>query len=256
MSSSVSVVMAIHNGARFLRPQLASVLRQLEGDDEFIVIDDRSTDDSALLVSGCDSARVRLHANERRLGVVRSFERGLCLARRDLVFLCDQDDVWLPGKRTAVTAAFAADPGVSLVVSDAEVIDGTGARLSGSFMSDRGGFNGGVLATLWRNRFLGCAMAMRRSFLALALPIPAGVAMHDMWFGALAAALGRVAYLPTPLMQYRRHVDNATPMRSRAPAWQMLRWRARLGAAIIDRTVAVWSGRHRPPRECEWPIES
>jgi hypothetical protein len=121
--------------------------------------------------------------------------------------------------------------------------------LSGSFMADRGGFDGSAIGTVWRNHYLGCAMAVRRTFLSRALPIPAHVPMHDMWLGALGAILGRVTYLPTPYLQYRRHDGNVTPTRSRASALQMLRWRVALAGAIASRTAAVWFGLHTLPRQ-------
>jgi hypothetical protein len=84
------------------------------------------------------------------------------MARNDIIFLCDQDDVWLPGKRDAFVAAFDADPLAQVVISDAEVIDGEGRVIEKSFMALRGGFAGSLAATLWRNRYMGCAMALRR----------------------------------------------------------------------------------------------
>ena len=57
-------------------------------------------------------------------------------------------------------AEFVRDPKVSVVISDAQVIDGDGIVSSGSYFEDlRGGFAGSLPATLWRSRYLGCAMA-------------------------------------------------------------------------------------------------
>jgi hypothetical protein len=113
------------------------------------------------------------------------------------------------------------------VVSDAELIDAGGSVTAPSFMQMRGGFHGGFWSTVVKNRYLGCAMAMRRELLAVALPIPPTVPMHDMWFGALASVMGRVHYIPRPLMQYRRHGSNASPARSQG--WlRIVRWRVRL----------------------------
>ena len=109
MSGSVSVVMAVFNGSRFLRQQVDSVLAQLEGDDELLVVDDASTDDSVALLRAIGSQRIKIHCNPVNAGVRLTFQRGLQLARHDIIFLCDQDDVWLPGKRNAFVAAFAAE---------------------------------------------------------------------------------------------------------------------------------------------------
>ena len=93
--SSVSVVMAVYNGQRFLRQQVESVLAQLQPGDELIVVDDGSTDGSLAFLNGVDSPAVRILANPRNLGVAGTFERGLRLATHEYIFLCDQDDVCL-----------------------------------------------------------------------------------------------------------------------------------------------------------------
>ncbi|MEO6407249.1 MAG: glycosyltransferase family 2 protein [Burkholderiaceae bacterium] len=239
--SSVSVVMAVFNGERFLREQVESVLGQLLPGDELIAVDDASTDSSAALLKSFDPALLRVHRNPVNQGVIRSFERGLRLAAHEYIFLCDQDDRWLPGKRAAFVTAFESGPGILAVVSDAQIIDAQGAVTAPSFMATRHGFNASLSATLWRNRYLGCAMALRRPLLADALPIPRQVPMHDMWFGAMARLTGQVAYLPLPLLQYRRHGGNVTPPR-RQSVPRMLRWRFALLSALLARRLARRSG--------------
>jgi glycosyltransferase involved in cell wall biosynthesis len=246
MSPPVSVVMAVYNGRRYLVEQLESVLAQLDEADELIVVDDASADDSAALVRELNSPRIRLFVNSRNMGVIGTFERALRLARHELVFLSDQDDIWLPGKKAAFVAEFTRDPKVSLVISDADVIDENGKLLVKSFLTNvRGGFSGGVLATLWRNRYLGCAMAVRSSVLRIALPIPRRVPMHDMWLGILAAMSGRITYLPQSYLQYRRHGSNASPMGS---SWlRVISWRLSLLGPLVCRGLAVLLRTHRNP---------
>jgi hypothetical protein len=127
-------------------------------------------------------------------------------------------------------------------VSDAQLIDASGNVTEPSFMATRGGFHGGIFSTLVRNRYLGCAMALRRELLFAALPIPRGVPMHDMWLGALGSLLGRVQYIPSPLIQYRRHGGNVSP--ARRQGWsRMLRWRLALIFALVGRLTKLALGR-------------
>lgn len=236
--TAVSVVMAVYNGRRFLQRQLESILAQLQEGDELIVIDDASTDDSAKLVLAAGSPPVRLFTNTRNLGVVRSFERGLMLASRPIVLLSDQDDVWLAGKRAAYVAEFERDPALTLVVSDAQVIDAEGNILQQSYMQEvRGGFAAGALANLVRNRFLGCVMGFRRELLEVALPIPRSAPMHDMWLGMMATVSGKVRFIPDAYLQYRRHGANVSPLRSIATIERMLAWRLGLLRAVVQRRL-------------------
>lgn len=213
----VSVAMAAYNGIRYLDAQLVSIVRSMGAADELVVIDDGSTDGTWQRL--CDAAasdpRIRVYRNDANSGVRATFERALRLARHELVFLADQDDIWAPGKREAVVRAFLADPQCVLVVTDALVVDADDRVLLPSFMASRGGFAGSFLDTLYRNRYLGCAMAVRRRLLDAALPIPRLAPMHDMWLGAIAPRIGRVRYLPIPLLRYRRHASNATPLAHR-----------------------------------------
>lgn len=245
VGSTVSVVMATYNGRQFLAQQLCSVLAELTPDDEVIIVDDGSQDGTLELLDSFESPTVRIVRKLNNAGVLATFECGLLLASKDIVFLCDQDDVWLPGKRAAFVAAFDFDPRVLVVVSDAQLIDASGNVTAPSFMATRGGFRGSVGRTLMRNCYLGCAMAFRRELLFAALPIPRRVPMHDMWLGALGSIIGRVYYIPKSLMQYRRHGGNASPLQHQG--WsRMLRWRFALLMALAGRLYSLAVGRHNP----------
>jgi glycosyltransferase involved in cell wall biosynthesis len=239
--SAVSVVMAVYNGQRFLREQVESVLNELLPGDELIIVDDASRDNSLAFLRSITSPVLRVYANSSNLGVVGCFERGLQIAAHEFIFLCDQDDVWLPGKRANFVAAFEQDLSVSVVISDAQVIDAQGLIIAPSFMATKHGFKGSVFATVWRNRYLGCAMALRHSLLAIALPVPRHVPMHDMWFGVLGRVTGKVVYLPTPFLQYRRHTGNVSPSR-RQSLPRMITWRIALLTALCTRMLSQLFG--------------
>jgi hypothetical protein len=101
-------------------------------------------------------------------------------------------------------------------------------------MAGRGGFKAGFLSNLVRNRFLGCAMAVHRRVLEVALPIPSYVPQHDIWLGAIGTLTGSVRFLETPYLRYRRHDANLSPARPASPA-RMIWWRVMLLAAVAAR---------------------
>ncbi len=246
MSAAVSVVMATYNGATYLREQLDTLLADLHGQDEVVVVDDCSSDDTPQILREWSDRdrRLRLVLRDTNQGVRISFQDGLRAALNDVVFLCDQDDRWLPGKRDALLACFRADPKCLVALSDAQLIDSTGRVWAESFMARRGGFRASVLSTLIRNRYLGCTMAMHRSLIDMALPIPRMAPMHDMWFGGMAVVWGTVAYVDRPLIQYRRHDANVTPAGHQSLR-QMAVWRIQLLACLAMRTLSlVWRRRN------------
>jgi hypothetical protein len=61
---------------------------------------------------------------------------------------------------------------------------------------------------LTQNFVTGCATAMNRALVNLALPLPANIIMHDWWLALCGAACGQLAYLPKALVRYRQHAAN------------------------------------------------
>lgn len=246
MNLKVSVCMAVHNGAAFLKPQVESILVQLGAEDELVVVDDGSQDDSWGLLQNIKDPRLHAHRNERNVGVLRAFERALNLARGDILFLSDQDDVWLSGKVAKALDVFDSIPSVTMVASDAILIDEQGRTLNESFFSVRGPFSSGFVHNFIKNKYLGCTLSFRRIMLRNFLPIPQDVPMHDIWFGLLNEIYGKTYFIDEPLIAYRRHRGNASPI-VHADLIQMVLWRSRLAKNIVWR-VATRGFRTDPKR--------
>lgn len=232
----VSACMAIHDGDRYLREQIDSILSQLRHDDEIVAVDDCSRDRSLAVLDEIADPRLRVYRNEKNLGVVRTFEKALRLSTGDIIFLSDQDDLWLAGKLSAALEVFASRPEVTMVATDAAVIDENGQTLAPSFFAQRGSFAPGTLHNFVKNKYLGCTLSFRREMLPVFLPIPPDVPMHDIWFGLLNAIYGKAHFIDKPLIAYRRHGGNASPM-VHAGLAQMLIWRGRLAKNLVQRVA-------------------
>ena len=231
----ISVCMATYNGGKFIREQLESILSQLPPDAEIIIADDGSTDDTLLVVDSLNESRIRVLPAERHLGVIYNFERALRASKGEIVFLADQDDVWLPGK---VEMCLAALNEADLVMHDAfllglsDVFESAWGR--NGKLSDIRTYRSGVVANWWKNSFTGCCMAFRRKVLDKALPFPKNLPMHDQWLGVVAEKYFKVSYVDEPLVDYRQHSSNATHIeKSPAGVLQKIKWRVDLLKAII-----------------------
>ena len=230
--------MAVYNGARYLRAQVDSILSQLDSADELIAVDDASQDRSVEVLAGIGDARLRLHRNAANLGVLKTFEKALRLAAGDIIFLSDQDDLWLPGKVAAVLQVFGSRPEVTAVVTDATMIDGNGETFCRSFYAQRGRFAPGPVHNFIANKYLGCTLSFRREMLDVFLPIPADVPMHDIWFGVLNGIYGRAHFIDQPLVAYRRHGGNASPVVPLSAGWsKVVLWRYRLAKNVVCRVI-------------------
>ncbi|MEZ0609315.1 glycosyltransferase family 2 protein [Fibrella sp. WM1] len=212
----VSVCLAAYNGEKHIGRQLASIVNQLGPDDEVIVSDDASTDATHQIVASFNDSRIKFYTNTGTHGPVGNFQHALSLATGDLIFLSDQDDVWLPDKLTDTVRLLDTH---DLVVSDCTIVDEQLNTLHPSFFAMRGS-RSGFVHNLLKNSYMGCCMAFRRDILILALPIPATVYMHDWWIGLLAELNGKVYFYKKPLILYVRHGNNASPTGEGSLDWQ------------------------------------
>ena len=113
---TVSVVMPVFNGERFLREAVESILNQSFGDLEFVIVDDGSTDSTpSILESYCrQDQRVKVHRQGNQ-GIVASLNQGCLIARGDYVARMDADDVSAPQRLGRQVAFLDANPRVGLV---------------------------------------------------------------------------------------------------------------------------------------------
>lgn len=235
----VSVAMATYNGSAHVAEQLASILAQLGPDDEVVVVDDASSDDTVDILASVADPRVRVLPGAVNRGYVRAFEAALTAARGEVVLLSDQDDVWLPGRRDAMVEALR---GHQVVATNLTTLGGPDA-LQGPFGQpdwrlgprddDRRMVNLlGIVAGL--RPYYGCAMGVRRDALATVLPFPAHlVESHDLWLAMYGNLTGSITHLDRRTVARRLHDDNATPSRPRGPR-AVLVSRARLVRALLD----------------------
>lgn len=246
----ISVCMATYNGARFVREQLESILSQLPSDAEVIVADDGSTDETQKIILAVGDERIRLLPESPHLGPILNFERALKEARGEVIFLSDQDDIWVPGKVQYMLEALGFDGTTFatnaplLAVHDAIFIDGDGEPLPSisrhfqyQTMWSKRPYKPGVSHNWMKNSFTGCCMAFRKDLLKIALPFPKNLPMHDQWLGLLAERKKSVAEVPQSLILYRIHENNATQLlggKSHGFA-QRLKWRLNLLWTLLSR---------------------
>lgn len=234
----ISVCMATYNGGAWIKDQLDSILIQISPNDEVIIVDDCSQDNTYSIISSYQDDRIRLFKNDANLGVDSTFERSIALANGSVIFLSDQDDIWYPTKVEQIMQEFESRPDCTLVISDADIINGDGKKTGVLYFQQRGSFAYGVLNNLIKSKFLGCAIAFRSSMLSKVLPFPNNIPGHDMWIGLINEMYGRSHFISTPLIGYRRHGGNLSPDR-RKSILQMAIWRWHLAKSLILRIFYI-----------------
>ena len=237
----VSVCMATYNGAAFVGEQIRSILSELEPQDELVVVDDASRDDTLDVIRRIADPRIVLHPRDVNRGYVRTFEEAMQLAGGDVVMLADQDDVWIPGRRELFVRALqegaVAASNLVLLGSDAPLpspLRRVPWRLSARRSRQRLRNELRILAGI--APYFGCAMAMRRDVVDRVLPFPGFLTeSHDLWLATFGNAHGLLVHIEQPTIRRRLHADNTSPSRPRGPAavlrarWMLLRaWREAL----------------------------
>jgi GT2 family glycosyltransferase len=212
----ISACMAAYNGEAYVEAQLRSILLQLKATDEVIIVDDVSKDQTVARISEFADPRIRLLRHQKNLGVVATFEDALRSATGDILFLCDDDDLWAPSKARCFVELFRQRPDVEIVTSRVRMIDQNDCPLPDSRINREGRFLPGFWRNLYKNHYQGSAMAIRASLLGRVLPFPARKAfLHDAWIGTRNDLLGgKAAFIDEDLLFYRRHLNNASRTKS------------------------------------------
>jgi glycosyltransferase involved in cell wall biosynthesis len=214
-----SVALCVFNGEEHLPAQVESLFNQQRLPDEIVAVDDASNDGSFARLqelAGRSPVPMRVLRNPSNLGYVRNFERAVSSTVGDVVYLCDQDDFWMPQKIAATLAIFEGDDAVMLVHSDAALVDADLRPLNESLFAAlglsraerRAGDEWRIFQLLLkRNIITGATMAVRRTVVSRALPFPAEW-VHDEWLALFAALSGKVVRIDAPLIRYRQHARN------------------------------------------------
>jgi len=252
----VSVAMGTYNGAAYVAEQLQSIAAQDRLPDELVVCDDASTDDTAAMVRDFAARapfEVRLEVNGQNLGSTLNFGRAVGLCRGKIVFLADQDDVWMPQKVRRLCEVLSEDAGLGFAFSDAQLVDGhlrpLGCRLWQALPfppAEQARFNAGAGFDLLvrRNLVTGMTMAFRAEYRDVVLPIPSGW-VHDGWIALLLAALARGRAVAEPLGLYRQHAGQQIGARPES-LLDKYRRRKRQGPALYQATAENYAQALKP----------
>lgn len=211
---NISVCMATYNGARFFCEQLDSILSQISDNDEIVIVDDCSEDDTVDLIRAYDDKRIRLFCNSENLGVNKTFEKAISLACGEYIFLSDQDDIWHAGRliimRDALDKANAL-----LVTTRFSCIDENGNKnimiQPILYSSDSTKYIKNVFS-IFMNRcdYYGCAMAFKAKLKRIILPFPLYIESHDLWIALAANIFHANLHLEYLSLFHRIHDSNTS----------------------------------------------
>ena len=217
---SVSVVIGAYHGEKYIGDLLKSLFRQTRLPDEILIGDD-SEDDATFLaveaVRGGYSGLLRYIRNQPRLGVTRNFVNLVREASGDLIFFCDQDDVWLSSKIETLAGVLESRAEIQVAACSSLLVDEDLNSLHESLLnnvqellaehcSEKVPF---PYILLQKISFVGHNLVMKRSFREQFLKIPSDYCFyHDLWLAQIAAFCDVLCCVNEDLTYYRIHPGN------------------------------------------------
>lgn len=206
----LSIVMTAYNGEQYIGEQMESIRLQSRAPEEVLIIDDCSTDRTVEIVSQYIGEHGlgktwRLERNPENKGWRRNFFEGFSRVSGDLVFPCDQDDIWKENKLAVMEELMSSRPEINVLTSNCEAFFEDGktdirpepenGQLIRQKTSDR----------IFDTRYPGCTYCVRGTFLRKALPYWREGFPHDAFLWRLAMFSDSLFSINRALIRWRRH---------------------------------------------------
>lgn len=209
---TVSIVVNLYNGERYIAECLQSVL-DLEGGYplQIIVVDDASTDASEGVVRGFDDPRIEYLRLPTNQGAAAAITQAFQHVRGTYVGRIDYDDRYRQQFLTESVAALERAPQAAFVCGRAEMIDPAGVPTGVVGPSDYGEEAGAQdrFATLLRDHFVTAPTILGRTANWMrAMPVPQGMNFCDWYMNLTMAETAQVAVIDAVTADYRIHPAN------------------------------------------------
>lgn len=207
----VSVIVPIHNGAKWLAQTLDSIFTQTHQQFEIILIDDASTDNLVEVLTPYRDDRLQVVRLEKNVGVSAARNRGIELARGDFIAFCDADDLCLPRRFELQLAFLTQHPDVGLCGSAFTCFDTQDRETVINPATDEE-----IKRSLMQGNCFGLPTVMGRASVFKVTRFDEGLNVaedYDLW--TRLAGLGVcLANLPQSLLRYRWHPQQASRHKS------------------------------------------
>lgn len=215
----ISIAMATYNGMKYIQEQLDSIRLQNMKADELIITDDASTDGTyeyiKKYIEQYELAGWRIERNVERIGYICNFNKALSMCSGDIVFTCDQDDIWHRDKIEILSRLMDGNKEIKVAASSLEFIDADGKKITKEYIP----YNMvqvrenelkkiEFLKILEKNFFPGCTMAMRKEIVNKYCSHHNKDIPHDWLILMLGAEENGLYWYNSKLISYRIHGNN------------------------------------------------
>lgn len=210
----VSIIMPVYNSEKFLDKAIQSVLDQTYQEWELVVINDASTDQSKAMLAKYTDQRIIVIENHENMGIAKTRNRGIELAKGEYISFLDSDDWWLPEKLEHQLNIMQTQS-IKFSCSAYYVSDE-----SGNIINERNvtvGFK--QYQQLLKTNSIGCLTVMVEAELIKAHPMP--ILKHEdyaTWLNLLKTGIG-IYFIGEKLAVYRKSASSTS-----ANKWNTINW--------------------------------
>jgi glycosyltransferase involved in cell wall biosynthesis len=232
----VSVIMSVFNGEKHLREAIESILNQTFSDFEFIIINDGSTDRTQDIAEGFRQLdnRIRL-INQSNMGLTKSLNKAIRLARGEFIARMDADDIALPERFEKQVDFLEKHSDVALLGTAYYEIDEKGEVIGEKIFPERDEEIRKII--LKCNPFFHASVMVRREVFEIVGLYDESIPFaqdYDFWLRI--AGKYKVANLPEPLMKRRYTPVNI----SIAQENEQLKWALEVRKRALRRGDYPW----------------
>lgn len=213
----ISLCMCTYNGEQYIREQLDSIVNQTKLPNEIIVFDDASTDNTVAILNEYKAAYPQIYwdirVNEQNAGWRVNFKNCLEQATGDVIFLADQDDIWMRDKLAVMTRTLLQNPAIQVLVSDYTPFYMDGSIDHGIEVETEGTKTVSPLPADKKLLYClrpGCTFALTKEALIDFVACWQSDFAHDAIFWYTAALKGTLYRIDYSSILFRRHSSNAS----------------------------------------------
>ncbi|WP_294962758.1 glycosyltransferase [Sulfurimonas sp.] len=235
-----SICIATYNGEKYISEQLSSILKQINKNDEIIIINDCSTDNTLMLIEQIHDIRIKIYNNIKNKGHVYSFSKAIGLANNEIIFLSDQDDIWVENRFNIMKD--------KLIKSNSSLLTSNFSTFNYIYKSDyvfKDNLNpvqesesfcnikNIIKIFLGKISYYGCCMVIKHDIKEIIYPIPKYIESHDIWIALIANLLGKNLHI-NDMSLFRRIHDNNVSVKSKRKILKILKTRVIFSISIFN----------------------
>ncbi len=215
----IEILLAVHNGEKYLEKQLCSILNQSFKDWHLLIYDDGSNDGTEKLIFkyvDLHKNKIKYFKSSKNSGSAKlSFFKLLNLCTAKYVCFCDQDDVWEKDKlKISLNAMKEMEKKYGeipvLIHTDLSVVDENLNLINRSFfkINHFKKKEKTLQKLIVQNNITGCSVLINRELIKVWNFKEKGALMHDWWLGLVAVCFGKIKFLNCSTVKYRQHEKN------------------------------------------------